>query len=283
MILHASESGRFYDAYGKCIESVPKKDGTGTRDPTIRDARTMKLFPSVNEILKRLDAPELDLWKAEQLIRACTEKPWDRTSSFDEYVKWAYGASKEQATLAAAIGTSIHADIYEFFANNKIPTSETSLAHCNFIKKQLDEWKVVTVKCESSSVNSSVGIAGRTDMQAENDNNDLFLIDFKTTTADTLKKMSWPYYKYGLGLAGYAIVLQPFLRNNTKLHPVNIMLSRESKEQKVFMWKSNNSPWPFANLMDAVLALTEEWCIANKYWPGEENRIHEITPEEKNV
>ena len=57
------KSAHWYSAAGQACHEVPNKSKPGTSRPTtLRDARTMKLLPSVTTILGLLDKPQLTDW-----------------------------------------------------------------------------------------------------------------------------------------------------------------------------------------------------------------------------
>lgn len=262
-VLKAPETGRFYDKNGNCQLTVPKADGKGERDPTITDARKNHWYPSVNEVLKRLASPELDMWKVEHLIDTARQRPQNVGESDEDYIKFIYEASKEYVTLAASMGKDIHADLFEFFINGKVPTSTVSLKACQNVQKILEEYKVTLVRGETSFCNTILGWAGRSDMDADTKTGGTILIDFKTTTEKSLKELKWAYYKSGLQLAGYR--LGKIMDDRAAC--LNIHISRETGSVRCYNWCSNESPYSVSDLGVAFGALFTEWCISNKYDP----------------
>lgn len=68
----AKESSHWYFPDGKSCHSLPyadKKRAGETRPTTLKDARALKLLPSVTGILGVLDKPQLTDWKLEQLSK----------------------------------------------------------------------------------------------------------------------------------------------------------------------------------------------------------------------
>lgn len=64
------KSSHWYSSTGTPCHEVPNASKPGTKRPTtIRDARTLKLFPSVTTILGILDKPQLNDWKLEQMTK----------------------------------------------------------------------------------------------------------------------------------------------------------------------------------------------------------------------
>jgi hypothetical protein len=68
----AKENGHWYDRTGKACHTQPyadKKRAGESRPTTLKDARNLKLLPSVTGILGVLDKPQLTDWKLEQLSK----------------------------------------------------------------------------------------------------------------------------------------------------------------------------------------------------------------------
>ena len=58
--MNTTTGGHWYTQDGKPMHWVDKADGKGTRNTTLRDARKLNLLPSVTNILKLLNNPELN-------------------------------------------------------------------------------------------------------------------------------------------------------------------------------------------------------------------------------
>jgi hypothetical protein len=114
MIVRASESSHWYDKDGKPCYTVIAKNGE-PRPTTLRDARKLKLVPSVTTIMKLLANPGLDYYKQEQTILACLTLPKHSDESDDDYISRIIVDSKSHAKNAADEGTRIHASIENFY------------------------------------------------------------------------------------------------------------------------------------------------------------------------
>lgn len=83
------------------------KDGE-TRKTTLRDARKVGAFPSVTNVLSILHKEFLEAYKINQAILASLTLPRIDGESEDEFARRIVGDSKEHASSAARLGSSIH-------------------------------------------------------------------------------------------------------------------------------------------------------------------------------
>ena len=70
----AAESGHWYKADGTPAYTVLAKSGA-ERPTTLRDARTLNLYPSVTTIIRLAAAPGLERWKLNQFGLALLTLP----------------------------------------------------------------------------------------------------------------------------------------------------------------------------------------------------------------
>ena len=68
-------SGHWYRCDGTPVHRLPTADGQGERPTTLRDARRLKLYPSVTSILGILAKPGLEKWKLDQVALATLRAP----------------------------------------------------------------------------------------------------------------------------------------------------------------------------------------------------------------
>ena len=68
-------ASHWYFQDGRPCHQVQAKSGNGLRDATLRDARTLGLYPSVTSILNIIAKPQLEAWKQEQGIIAALTLP----------------------------------------------------------------------------------------------------------------------------------------------------------------------------------------------------------------
>ena len=106
----AGEAGHWYDASGRPAYQVPAKNGK-LRNVTLRDARTLNLFPSVTTITRVAAAPGLEAWKRKQILLAAMTLPAVPGESVDDYARRVQADADAQGEAARALGTQIHAEI----------------------------------------------------------------------------------------------------------------------------------------------------------------------------
>ncbi len=111
---YASESGHWYDELGRPCYTIIGKNGV-ERGTTLRDARTMGLYPSVTTITKCAAAPGLVNWFIDQAILAALTLPREPGESDESFLARIKRDSKEQARKAADRGTEIHGAIEKHF------------------------------------------------------------------------------------------------------------------------------------------------------------------------
>lgn len=182
---------------GEPKHTVPKKDGTGNRPTTIRDARQNSWVPSVTTILKVLDRPALNNWKIEMACLAVLTTPRNG-QELDAFVHRVLHMDKEQdqeAKAAADRGTAIH-DALE----QSLSTGQCSSQILPWIQPCRDEIASRGKVLHLEKILVGDGYAGKTDLiQLVGDG--VFLWDWKSTTK-LPEKGSYPENR--LQLSGYA-------------------------------------------------------------------------------
>jgi len=107
----ATEAGHWYKPDGTPHYEVPRADGKGMRDTTLRDARKLGLFFSTTGIIRLMDAPGLTRWKMRQLALAILTLPRIEGESEDAFLARAEKDAQEEGAAARDKGTAIHADV----------------------------------------------------------------------------------------------------------------------------------------------------------------------------
>ena len=115
-----TESGHWYDQEGRPQYTIKGANGK-IRNTTLRDARKMKLVPSVTTVEKVIAAPQLTNWMVDQAIMAAMTCPRPDGMTDEEYVKLVKDDSREQAKQAAELGSSIHGAIELYLTTGKYP------------------------------------------------------------------------------------------------------------------------------------------------------------------
>lgn len=95
---------RFYDPKTqRRVDSVPKKDGKGTKDATIADARKLLFVPSVTTVCDIVAKPFLLTWLQQQAF----DSAWNSaTTPMPKEEAWAY--YQQQSAIARDKGSDLH-------------------------------------------------------------------------------------------------------------------------------------------------------------------------------
>jgi hypothetical protein len=199
----ASESGHFYYKDGSPCYEVPNKSKPGEMRPTtLRDAKSLGIYPSVTEIIKMLPKPGLDSWKTEQAIMASLTLPREQNEPDKQYIYRIIQDAKEQARKAAEKGTAIHGAIERKLQDREIDVSYDIFANSalSSLNDYLQEGFSVYNLCEpEKSFAHPLGYGGKVDLHSRELG---FICDFKTKEFDDPNKIkAWDEQK--IQLAAY--------------------------------------------------------------------------------
>lgn len=182
MILISRESpSHWYSFAGEPCHTVPRADGKGERVATLRDARRLRLLPSVTNVLSVLAKPGLESWKQEQAILSALTLPRIEGESDDDFARRVVTDMGAQVEKAADLGSAIHAAC-EIYAQSKV-LPETPEVRVLF--EPVREWFDSEVdrinSIERVVVHGEWGYGGRVDMVAKlKSTGSWAVVDFKT-------------------------------------------------------------------------------------------------------
>ena len=183
------------------------KDGEPRHDATLREARKENLFPSVTSILNELASPELENWKKEQLILACSTLPRQEGEDTGAFLARVIRDSESYTRSAADLGTAAHDWLDRAIQTGEWevpPELEKIGESLRAAKKWIDENLDLSAGfwVEDSMV-SGMGYAGRVDFQGFLKNGRPVIIDWKTQNVTPKKGKASFYDKYLWQLTGY--------------------------------------------------------------------------------
>ncbi len=175
--------------------TVPKADGKGERDTTLRDARKLNLVPSVTTILGIVDKPALTRWKSEQLLKAVYENPyrygWD--DNWEQHKRKLYSLSEKEGKDAAERGNEIHNALEQYFSTGVIRGVPADVyTFCTpAIKLIADTFGHMASWNAEHSFSHKLGFGGKCDlhMQPCGEFPNGVIIDFKTKSAQDFSKV----------------------------------------------------------------------------------------------
>lgn len=196
--IRTADSAHWYTTTGDPCYELPKKDGKGTKVPTLADARKLNLLPSVTTILKVLDKPALNDWKVTQGVLAVLTTPRLPGEADDAFVYRVLQVERvqdQEGATARDFGAEIHAGMEAIMAGQ--PVNPEILP---WIKPAAESIAGYGERVTSEAVLVGVGYAGKTDLIQKAPNSWL-IWDFKST-----KKLPdrGPWEEHELQLAAYA-------------------------------------------------------------------------------
>jgi hypothetical protein len=187
-------SNHWYDMDGNPVWEVTGKNGK-KRPPTVRDARKHNLCPSVTTVLKVLDAPELNKWKINQILKACKEYPYVITTK-EQFNKEGYKTYEEgikakafaKSTDAVDFGKTLHKYMEEI-ARKTVLSSEaypsipqaTKTAINDVLARKIDQ----IIAPEKGYVDKDLGVAGTLDLLCVLKDGRTCVVDYKNQSTLT--------------------------------------------------------------------------------------------------
>lgn len=201
---HPAESTHWYDREGNPVYEVPAANGN-MRPTTLRDARKLKLVPSVTTIIRQAAAPGLERWKQLNVLHSALTLPKVEGETEEAYLDRIMADSQEEGKKAAERGTRIHAaleaeDFSGEFAKHVIAADDACIEWLGADQEWINE----------KSFAHPLGFGGKCDSFCA-----AAVLDYKTTEKDLATIKTWEEhamqlaaYRHGLGvmLARCAIV-----------------------------------------------------------------------------
>ena len=175
-----SQSSHWYKEDGSPCHLLPRASGDGLRPTTLRDARRLKLFPSVTSILGIFAKPQLDKWKMRQVALASMRIDRTDGESDDYLADRIIDEAFEQVEQAADLGSRIHDAIEKHFEG--VPVPDDLVTYVAPVLKWQRDKELEFVERELRVVNNEHGFAGTMDVACRYgpDKSGIGVIDFKT-------------------------------------------------------------------------------------------------------
>jgi hypothetical protein len=108
MKLFTERTSHWYSRTGEPCHTVPARSGE-LRPTNVRDARKLRLLPSVTNVLGVLNKPELAQWKMEQAVLAALTLPREQGEELDAFAHRVVEDSQGRMQSAMDFGTAFHA------------------------------------------------------------------------------------------------------------------------------------------------------------------------------
>lgn len=189
--------------------SDPKRKGQ-MRPVTISDAFKVGALRSVTSVMKIVAKPDLDYWKAEQVVLAALTLPKLPDEGLDDYAYRVIEDSKAQTRKAAEQGVAIHAACSDWVTKQKNPAPELAATMAPFqawCAENIDEGGVIA--SEVVGVNLREHYAGTIDLPVRLKDKSIAIVDMKTRDIKLDPKTGLPkpppfYAELPMQLAAYS-------------------------------------------------------------------------------
>lgn len=157
-----NEGGRWYDPRtGKSCHTLPKKDGTGNKNTTLREGKELGLYPSITTVLKVLAKPELDRWKQLQVATASLTLPRHDGETDEDFINRIIVDAFTQVDDAALLGSNIHQALEFHFQGRKYDPSLS--VYVNAVDEWIKNNGITFLKHETRVFDHDLGVAGTFD------------------------------------------------------------------------------------------------------------------------
>jgi hypothetical protein len=174
----SGSSSHWYKEDGSPCHRVPRAGGDGLRPTTIRDARRLRLYPSVTSILGIFAKPQLDRWKMRQVALASMRLERTKNESDEYFSDRIIEEAFAQVGEAAELGSRIHDALEKYFEG--VPIAEDLQVYTKPVIDWKHEKQIEFVEREKTLVNHKEGFAGTMDVACRYGGNGIGVIDFKT-------------------------------------------------------------------------------------------------------
>jgi len=219
---YASDAGHWYTQSGEPMYTIIGKNGNA-RATTLRDARTLKLLPSVTSMLAILPKPALINWKMKNVLMSALTLTRLPDEPDEAYIARILADADEQARMAREKGTAIHGAIERFICGQSIEKEYTIYvrAAITALTEYLDVIPLLDqCEAEKSFANTELLYGGKVDLHSRSLG---LIVDFKTKefTEDT-EKLAWDEqkiqleaYRHGLGMPDDTRMLNVFISTSS--------------------------------------------------------------------
>jgi hypothetical protein len=180
-------------------------DGEPAYEATLRDARKIKLYPSVTQVIGILAKPFVESWAVNLMSEVCYRNQvkldsfYNKDESLDDYRARIEPIYDERRSEAAIIGSKIH-DFAELALSNEYPSNVKDYhKQCELLNDWIHE-NIATATAEQSFAYEigKQGYGGRIDAFGTLKDGRRYVIDFKTQKLKRGKPTYYDEWKYQL-------------------------------------------------------------------------------------
>ena len=158
-----SEPEHWYWPDGRPAYEIIGRNGQ-PRSTTLRDTKSFGLYPSVSMISRQAAKPNLEHWKAQQVLLAALTTPRVECESEQDYVERILADSREHAAQAAERGTLIHTWIQQGFEGKLLPNNEARIYYTAVHMEMLNIGMVGPWRVEHVFAHPTARYGGKVDL-----------------------------------------------------------------------------------------------------------------------
>lgn len=246
----ATAAGHWYAADGSPRYTIIGKNGK-ERNTTLRDARELKLVPSVTTIIRMASAPALEKWKRNQVLLSALTLPRRQDEQESDWLARVEQDWQEQGRAAADRGTAIHGAVERHY-RRQMP-DEAMWPWVQAVRAEIEsvcgrqEWNA------ERSFASPLGYGGKVDLHSQE-----WVIDYKTKDGDPNDLavnlynehfMQLAAYRRGLGVPGARCGIVFIGRDQPGARLVEAPADKLTQGLAMFdallsFWQAKSSYWP---------------------------------------
>lgn len=161
LIRPRTEGTHWYTANGEPVHTRPNKDGQGEHSTNLVDARKLRLFPSVTNVLGILGKPGLEKWKVKQILLAMMRWPKKDDEATEPYFDRVIDEAFKQVDDAQDTGKGMHASMMAALQGRSI--DEQYRPYVDKVFAFFDREGIECQTSEQTIVNHEFGFAGTMD------------------------------------------------------------------------------------------------------------------------
>lgn len=260
MIINPDSSSHWYapteNGFSPCYE-VNKKNGGGTRRPTLADARKHGWLPSVTAICSVLPKPALVAWKQNLLIEAALSLPKTPDELVDEYARRVADDAETISEKAREFGTRIHNQIEAELICPGAWCHPDIDPFLKGVRLWIKEYVKRPIAVEAIVGSVTEGFAGKVDLYCEMNDGSEAIIDYKTSS--TLGY--YPEFSLQLSAYGHCLYQPQAVLGWPRLITV-LIPSKEPGPCDFRVWDQPDYYW------DLFKKAKDIWCYVNNYSPN---------------
>lgn len=244
--------------YFEPCHTLPKKDGSGMKNVTLREARELGLLWSVTRVCNTVAKPGLEAWKQEQAIMAALTLPRLPDEPLDAFARRVIADMDAQSDKAREFGSLLHRQIEQDLRGELDVPDWTCENHLAAVHAWLKDWCLDFHATEIIVGDPALGVAGKLDLDCTLKDFGRSIIDFKTQKVRNNKPNF--YLEWGLQLAAYRHCIQ--LEDGISRRIVSVIIDTGDEPRIFAHW------WPDdIDYLGLFKGLLEYLCIQEGYDP----------------